>query len=101
MINRKDVAIDFTYLDTEGDLTFQYNSVIPDGKSDGIEYALKEINCGKMTNTRTWKTLSIKLDDAQFRESLLMSGSDFCLMTTNGRGFYVKKVEIVGADLYD
>ena len=62
---------------------------------------MKEINCGKMTNTRTWKTLSIKLDDAQFRESLLMSGSDFCLMTTNGRGFYVKKVEIVGADLYD
>lgn len=101
MINRKDVAIDFTYLDTEGDLIFQYNSVIPDGKSDGIEYALKEINCGKMTNTRTWKTLSIKLDDAQFRESLLMSGSDFCLMTTNGSGFYVKKVEIVGADLYD
>ncbi|MBP3361256.1 MAG: hypothetical protein J6N52_10410 [Clostridia bacterium] len=100
-INSKNVAIDFTYLDTEGELIFQYNSVIPDGKDDGAEYALKEINCGKMTNTNTWKVLSVKLDDAQFRESLLLSGADFCLMTKNGSGVYVKKVELAEARLYE
>lgn len=100
-INLKELAIDITYLDREGKLIFQYNSVIPEGAQDGIEYALKEIDCGEMTNTNTWKTLSIKIDDAQFRESLLMSGSDFCLLTRDGSGFYVKKAELVEAALYD
>lgn len=100
-INSKSVAIEITYLDMEGELIFQYNSVIPEGKSDGAEYALKEINCGAMTNTREWKTLSIKLEDAQFRESLLMSGADFCLLTKSGSGYYVKKVELIEGELYD
>lgn len=100
-INSKSVAVEITYLDTEGELIFQYNSVIPAGKSDGAEYALKEIKCGTMTNTREWKTLSIKLEDAQFRESLLMSGADFCLLTKSGSGYYVRKVELIEGELYD
>ena len=94
------IAVKITYLDTKGKLTFKYNTVIPNGQEDSSVYAEKEIYCGEMTNTNTWKVLTVELEDAQFRESLFMSGSDFALQTTAGGGVYVRKAELAELSVY-
>lgn len=101
LIDEKEVAIDITYLDAEGDMYFQYNAVIPEGAAEGAQYAAKEVKICTMTNTGVWKVASVKLNDAQFRESELFSGADFGIRARNGNGLHIKKVEIVKAALYD
>ena len=97
---RSKVAVKITYLDTRGKLIFKYNTVIPSGREDSAAYAEKEIACGEMTNTNTWKELVVEIEDAQFRESLFLTASDFALQTTGGSGVYVRKVELAELDVY-
>lgn len=94
------VVIEVTYLDTVGDLTLVYNTILPPNQTDDINYARKTYTIGTMTGTNRWKTAVIKINDAQFRQSLSLSAGDFAVRCTENDALYVKKVEVTLADKY-
>lgn len=99
----RELVFEITYLDTEGKLTLSYNQVMPEGvTTDTVTLARKRVDIvGSMTGTNTWKTVVVRVDDAQLRESSQMSVCDFGLSSSVANKMFIKEIKIIQADLYD
>ena len=49
----------------------------------------------------TWKTAVMRITDAEFKQSSNFSSGDFGFSVTMDDQMYIKRVEIIQADLYD
>lgn len=98
----RDLVFEVTYLDTEGKITINYNTVVPSGAEDNTTYARKSaVVVESMTGTRTWKTAVVRIDEANFRESRHMSLCDYGLRCSVESQMFIKEVKIIQAELYD
>ena len=93
--------IEVTYLDKQGDLNLVYNTIVPPGEKDSVSYARKKVKVATMENTNTWKTAVMRITDAEFKQSSNFSSGDFGFSVTMDDQMYIKRVEIIQADLYD
>ena len=96
-----DVVVSVTYLDGDGQLIFFYNKIMPEGATDSGVYNPRVTLVDKMTGTNTWKTVTHRMTDAQFRKSAKLSAGDFGFTNVVGKPLYVKKVEVIKGELYD
>ena len=97
----KEIVIEVTYLDKQGDLNLVYNTIVPPGEKDSVSYARKKVKVATMENTNTWKTAVMRITDAEFKQSSNFSSGDFGFSVTMDDQMYIKRVEIIQADLYD
>lgn len=97
------LVFEITYLDTEGKITLSYNQKMPDDvTTDTVALARKRVDITEnMTGTNTWKTVVVRVDDAQFRQSSQMSLCDFGLSCSVANQMFIKEIKIIQADLYD
>lgn len=93
-----DLRIDITYLDKgTGTLAIDYNKAIPEGAEDAIEYQFARQNVATLTDSGEWKTATIYLSDAAFRN--MANGADFRIPMGDIKDAAVASVVVtVGAD---
>ncbi len=99
----RSVVLEITYLDTTGKLTLQYNSEIPEGEKDSLAYARKPlVIADSMGNTREWKTVVVKINDAELRETTdWFSGRDMGFVNSIPNTIFIKKIRMIPGHLYE
>jgi len=91
--NRK-VMVEVTYYDTgktSESVNIQYNA------EDGSPSKIAKV--AQITNSKTWKTATIVLEDAKFEKLVSLSKSDFRLVNSTGNSpIYISNVRVMAID---
>lgn len=99
--NANDIAVEVTYLDTDGYLNMSYTEIRPDGALESTSYNKNVRLVNSMTNTRTWKTITYVLHGAQFRQSTNMSLADIGFSAGADKYLYIKKIAVIAEEDYE
>ena len=90
--NDRTVTITVEYFDEgSGELRLQYNAEVPQGGDPEKDRIAETKTMATLTNSGEWKTATITLTDAQFRQPVSLTNSDFRLTGSNSP-IYVHKV---------
>jgi hypothetical protein len=98
---KPDLGVTITYFDKgTAYIDVQYNAKVPEGAEDGEAYRFKAADSIKLENTEEWKTVTVYVADADFRNAQ-DGGNDFRIsLGSNGDdGVSISAVGVkIGAD---
>lgn len=90
---QKNVTFRIRYYDIgNGTVQLQYNAE---------SSIAKAVTVAQLTDTKTWKTAVVSVDDAKFTNPAALQYAGFRIGISAGETLYVRNVAVIGSNLYD
>lgn len=97
----RNIVVRVTYFDADNYISIFYNRELPPNTADSGTYAMTTRSLqttGK--NTNTWKTETVYLTDAQFRDQAHSHGH-FGISGSSSKPCYIRRIEMIQTELYE